>query len=248
MSIVFNPFSLAGKRVLVTGASSGIGRQVAISSSRMGARLVITGRNPERLAKVRSELQEGDHTAVEADLLVDADAARLVAGCGKLDGVVHCAGTSILRPIRQLDAQYVRNLLELNYTAPMMLTQKLLSKSQVESGGSIIFMASIAAYVGVPGVGVYSGTKAALVATMRCLALEVVKRKIRVNCLSPSLVETPLVELMGKMTSLDAKRADHPLGLGTPDDVANATIFFLSDASRWITGSSLIMDGGLTVS
>jgi NAD(P)-dependent dehydrogenase (short-subunit alcohol dehydrogenase family) len=127
----------------------------------------------------------------------------------------------------------------------------LLKKQKIQDASSVLFISSIAAHIGVAGVAGYSGSKAALLAMMRCLAMEVVKRKIRVNCLSPSLVETPLfeaMELQSGTSSMEQKRKDHPLGFGKPEDIANASIFFLSEASRWITGTTLVMDGGLTIS
>ena len=130
----------------------------------------------------------------------------------------------------------------------MLLTQALLKRNLVAADGSILFIASIAAHIGVAGVGAYSGSKAALLAMSRCLAMEVVKRGIRVNCLSPALVETPLLDATAQVVgSLEAERGNYPLGFGKPDDVANAAIFMLSGASRWITGTTLVMDGGLTI-
>ena len=129
------------------------------------------------------------------------------------------------------------------------MTQALLKRNLVAADGSIVFIASIAAHIGVPGVAAYSGTKAALIAMMRCLAMEVVKRRIRANCLSPALVETPLLDATAALLgSLDEERKNYPLGFGKPDDVANAAVFLLSAASRWITGTTIVMDGGLTIS
>ena len=244
----FNPFSLAGKRVLVTGASSGIGRQIAISFSKMGADLVATGRNVDRLSETMAALAPGNHVAIPADIVDDAERLALADQAGLLNGLVHCAGTSVLAPIRLASQKHLRDLFILNYESPMLLTQRLLYRKAIQNSGSILFIASIAAHIGVPGVGAYSGTKAALLATVRCLAMELIKQKIRVNCLSPSLVDSPLLELMSKNVSLEEKSRDHPLGLGTPEDVANAAIYFVSDASRWVTGTTLIMDGGLTIS
>lgn len=244
----FNPFSLAGKRVLVTGASSGIGRQIAISFSKMGADIVATGRNVERLNETMAALAPGKHEAIPADIVDDAQRVALADQAGPLNGLVHCAGTSVLAPIRLASQKHLRDLYILNYESPMLLTQRLLYRKAIQNSGSILFVASIAAHIGVPGVGAYSGTKAAILATVRCLAMELIKQKIRVNCLSPSLVESPLLELMSKNVSLEEKSRDHPLGLGTPEDVANAAIYFVSDASRWVTGTTLVMDGGLTIS
>lgn len=235
--------------MLVTGASSGIGRQIAISCAGMGARVVLSGRDPERLSQTLAAMEGEGHRAVPAELTLDADLDRLVAEAGTLDGVVHCAGISRLAPIRMATRAHVEEVWKVNYEAPVLLTQRLLARSRVNPDGSILFMSSIAAFIGVAGVGVYSGSKAALVATMRCLAMETVRRRIRVNCLAPALVESPLLEATEKMVmSIETTRADYPLGFGKAEDVANAAVFFLSGASRWITGTTLVMDGGLTIS
>jgi NAD(P)-dependent dehydrogenase (short-subunit alcohol dehydrogenase family) len=246
------PFSLAGKRILVTGASSGIGRQIAVSCSQMGATIVGTGRDAIRLDETLGLLSAGDHLMVPADLTqASGRDAVITSTANPLDGVVHCAGISRLSPVRMMSEAHLLEIMAINVNAPMLLTQALLKKQKIPDGGSILFISSIAAHIGVPGVAGYSGSKAALIAMMRCLAMELVKRKIRVNCLSPSLVETPLfaaMELQSGSVSMEQKRSDHPLGFGWPEDVANASIFFLSEASRWITGTTLVMDGGLTIS
>jgi NAD(P)-dependent dehydrogenase (short-subunit alcohol dehydrogenase family) len=155
-----------------------------------------------------------------------------------------------LSPVKLISKKFLDEVFGVNYYAPMLLTQRLLFRNAIRDGGSIVFMASTAAHRGVVGVGVYSGTKGALIATVRCLALEQGKRGIRANCISADLVETPmltygLTEEEGR-NWLQQQRDKHPLGLGTPDDVANAAIYLFSDASRWVTGTTVIMDGGVT--
>jgi NAD(P)-dependent dehydrogenase (short-subunit alcohol dehydrogenase family) len=249
----FNPFSLQGKRILVTGASSGLGYEIAISCARMGALIIATGRDQIRLAKTLDDLRaisDLPHIAIAADLTVAAEREALVASIDdKIDGLAHCAGISRLCPIRLISEDYLKNLQAVNVDAPMLLTQGLLIRNRIAANGSILFIASIAAHIGVSGVGAYSGTKAALIAIARCLALEVVKHRIRVNCLSPALVETPMIVGPGTGPGfVEGQRSVYPLGLGKPQDVANAAIFMLSGASSWITGTTLIMDGGLTIS
>ncbi len=244
-----HPFRLDGKTILVSGASSGLGRQTAISCSHMGAKLFITGRDSERLAVTRAELSGDGHRAAVADLTLADDINRLVDECGKIDGVFHGAGVKGLAPIKQISEKFVQHVFASNYFAPMLLTQRLLSKRSIQQGGSIVFMSSTAAHLGVHGVGVYSGTKAALLASMRCLANEQGRNNIRANCLSPDLVETPMVVTIDTVDTkewIEMQRNRHPLGLGAPEDVANAAIYLLSDASRWVTGTTLIMDGGVT--
>lgn len=247
-----NPFSLAGKRILVTGASSGIGRAIAIGCSHMGANIVATGRDAVRLAETMESLHQGQHQMVIADLTKENERETLISELSQpIDGCVHSAGISRLSPVRMVNEAHLMEIMSINVIAPMLLTQGLLKKQKIQNNGAILFISSIAAHIGVQGVAGYSGSKAALIAMMRCLALEVIKKKIRVNSLSPSLVETPLfeaMELQSGTLSMEQKRKDHPLGFGKPEDIANASIFFLSDASRWITGTTLIMDGGLTIS
>lgn len=242
-------FSLEGRRILITGASSGLGRAIALACADRGATVVLNGRDETRLGETLQLLSGSQHERIAADLVDPAGRERVAGGCGIVDGVVHSAGISRLSPIRLATPQHVADVWKINYEAPTLLTQRLLAKNQVAPQGSILFLSSIAAFIGVAGVGVYSGTKAALIATMRCLAMEVVKRGIRVNCLAPALVETPLLAATETVVAdMESQKAAYPLGFGKPEDVANAAIFFLSDASRWITGTTLVMDGGLTIS
>jgi NAD(P)-dependent dehydrogenase (short-subunit alcohol dehydrogenase family) len=243
-----DPFSLDGKRILVTGASSGLGRAIAIACSKRGATIIATGRDEARLQETIAALDGNGHVGNQADLVVGDDRERLALTVGTVDGVVHSAGISRLSPVRMATEKHLREVWQINYEAPILLTQRLLAKNQIANDGSIVFLSSIAAYIGVPAVGVYSGTKAALIATMRCLAMEVAKRRIRANALAPALVDTPLLAATGSVVgSLETQCAAYPLGFGEPSDVANAAIFFLSSASRWITGTTLVMDGGLTI-
>ncbi|MGE6211960.1 SDR family NAD(P)-dependent oxidoreductase [Comamonas aquatica] len=254
MNTSFNPFSLAGQRVLVTGSTSGLGKTIALTCAHMGAEVICTGRDDARLAQTLAELQaisSSAHQGVQADLTQPEGRDALLAAVGKtaLNGVVHSAGISRLSPVRMLTEQHLREVQSINVDAPMLLTQALLKRNLVATDGSMVFIASIAAHIGVPGVAAYSGTKAALLAMVRCLAMEVIKRRIRANCLSPALVETPLLEATATMIgSMEQERGNYPLGFGKPEDIANAAVFLLSGASRWITGTTLVMDGGLTIS
>ncbi len=233
-------FSLRGKTILVTGASSGIGRQTAITCSRRGARMVITGRDATRLQETFDQLTGDGHRQFTADLTLAPDRDRLVEACGPIDGLVHCTGQQKLCLVRQLNEQIMTDIYSVNFLAPVMLTQRLLQTNAIAQRGSIIFMLSTAAHIGTRGVAPYSAMKAGLLGIIRCLALEQSKRGIRVNGISPSAVQTPLWD----PGHLEAQKARHPLGLGTPEDVANAAVFLVSDASRWVTGTSLVMDGG----
>ncbi|WP_082145270.1 SDR family NAD(P)-dependent oxidoreductase [Delftia tsuruhatensis] len=249
-----NPFSLENKRILVTGASSGIGQAIALSTARMGATVIGLGRDHSRLAATLTSLQKTSqcsHSVFSVDITKNEEISRVVRNIDTpIHGIVHAAGISRLSPVRQMTLHHLREVQSVNVEGPLLLTQALLKSSLIELGGSILFISSIAAHIGVAGVGAYSGSKAAIIANARCLAMEVAKRKIRSNCLSPSMVATPLFDLAKQTVGDEAMKkqeAGHPLGFGLPEDVANAAIFMLSDASRWITGTTIVMDGGLTI-
>jgi len=237
-----HPFHLRGKRVLVTGASSGIGRAVAIECARAGAVVVASGRDPARLAECATALGAGDHLAVAADLTDAAQLSALVTQAGQIDGVVHCAGVDGVTPVRMLRESSLDQVFDANFMAPVLLTQKLLYQKALNNGGSIVYLSSIAAHTGTVGVGPYSASKAALEGLMRCLALEVAPRAMRVNALAPGLVDTPLVN--ADPAWLAGKAATYPMGIGKPEDVAYAAIYLLCDASRKVTGTTLHLDGG----
>lgn len=241
-----NPFHLHGKTVLVTGASSGIGRAVAVECARVGARLVISGRNQERLDETMAMMNavgDGAHAAFVADVTDEAQLDQLVAAAGEIDGVVHCAGIDGVTPVRMVRSSFMHAVMDANFMAPLMLTQKLLYKKSLRNGASIVFLSSIAAHTGTVGVGPYSATKGALEGVMRCLALEIAPRGMRANALAPGLVDTPLVNKVRDW--LDEKAKMYPLGLGRPEDVAYAAIYLLADVSRKVTGTRLHLDGGI---
>jgi NAD(P)-dependent dehydrogenase (short-subunit alcohol dehydrogenase family) len=238
-----HPFHLKGKRVLVTGASSGIGRAVAIECARAGAVVVASGRDPQRLAECLTMLGAGDHLALAADLTNAAELAELVARAGQIDGVVHCAGVHGVTPVRMLRESFLEQVFDANFIAPVLLTQKLLYQKALNNGASILYVSSIAAHTGTVGVGPYSASKAAVEGLMRCLALEVAPRSMRVNALAPGLVDTPLVN--SDPAWLADKAATYPMGIGQPEDVAYAAIYLLCDASRKVTGTTLHLDGGI---
>lgn len=239
-------FSLQGKTILVTGASSGLGQQIAITCSRRGARLVITGRDATRLRETMDQLDGHGHAQVIADLASPEHRERVALACGNVDGLVLCIGGQMLSPIRQLREELMNAMYQTHFLAPVMLVQRLLQIGSIAKQGSIVFMLSTSAHIGTRGVGPYSAMKSALLGIIRCLAIEVAPRKVRVNGISPSAVPTP--QLWGEDNEENAplmkERARHPLGLGTPHDVANAAVYMLSDASRWVTGTTLVMDGG----
>jgi NAD(P)-dependent dehydrogenase (short-subunit alcohol dehydrogenase family) len=245
---VADPFSLAGKRILVTGASSGIGRQIAISCAQMGAQLVVSGRNPERLSATLAELEGEGHIQIAADLSRQEDLDLLVGDAGIVDGLVNAAGIAKLVPFRLISQQHIDQVFSSNAFAPMLLTKGLLAKKRIAPNGSIVFISSVASHIGPIASAAYAASKSALLGQMRTLALEVAKQGIRANCIAPGYVRTPLLDDLGQAGGNMAELLKlAPLGLGEPEDVAYATVFYLSDASRWITRNYFIVDGGLTV-
>ncbi|WP_175938612.1 MULTISPECIES: SDR family NAD(P)-dependent oxidoreductase [unclassified Caballeronia] len=245
---VQDAFSLGGKRILVTGASSGIGRQIAVRCAQAGATVIATGRDEARLRSLIDELGGEGHGYFTCDLGNDDSIKQLAQDVGKFDGIVHSAGIAALAPLRLASRTHIEDQFRINALGPILLTQQLLVRNAVNRGGSIVFISSISAHIGVAGVGAYGGSKGALESMARVLSMEVAKRAIRVNCLAPGSVETPMLQAARRTTdSIDETAARYPLGLGLPDDVAYTAIFFLSSASRWITGTTLVMDGGHTV-
>lgn len=241
--VVRTIFGLDGKTVLVTGASKGIGQAVALACAGAGAQLIISGRDQERLEATLNELPGTGHRALPAEL-TDAEAVKQLAiDCGPIDGVVHSAGVSCLVPMRLLSESLLREVLDINYVAPTMLTRHLLSRQSIRPGSSIIFISSIAALTGTVGLGPYAGSKAALIGTLRPLALELAKRKIRANALCPGLVETPMIS--SDKSLYEESRKHYPLGVGQPEDVAMACLYLLSAASNKVTGQAFSMDGGV---
>ncbi|WP_045737109.1 SDR family oxidoreductase [Xanthomonas sp. MUS 060] len=236
-------YGVHGKTVLVTGASKGIGEAVARACANAGARLLIAGRDTARLQAVLDALPGEDHRLFAGDLSDAATVQRLAAESGPLDGVVHSAGIRGLSPMKLVSESFLTEVTTINYIAPTMLTRHLLARQSLRPGGSIVFLSSIAALTGTVGVGPYAGSKAALIGMLRPLALELARRKIRANALCPGLVETSLIS--EDKAWFEESRKRYPLGIGEPDDVALACLYFLSDASSKVTGQAFSMDGGV---
>lgn len=242
----FNPFTLEGKVIFVTGASSGIGRQIAINCSRMGASVILNGRNKERLQDVLSELDNGNHQIAEGDITQQADVANIMDSLPKLDGIVHCAGIDFRKPAKFMEEEDVSFVMGTNFSAPILLQTELLKQKKVKAGASIIFLSSMAASSPSIGHGLYSASKGALLSYADCLALELAPRKIRVNCICPAMVWTKLI-LQDEVTEEELRKDEQTYPLkryGTPDDIANLAIYLLSDAASWVTSSHINITGG----
>jgi len=244
------PFHLSGKTILVTGASSGIGRQIAISCSRMGAKLVLSGRDGERLQETLSQLEGEEHLILAADLLKEDERTQLVERLPALDGFAHCAGVLHPFPVGFFDQKKLDETLNANFEAPVLLANALVRRKKFRRDASIVFLSSASAQHPYRGGALYCSSKAALETFAKVLALELYPQGIRCNCLSPAMVHTPMFDKAEKGMSkeeMDKHIANYPLGAGFPEDVANAAVFFLSPASRWITGVNLKLDGGYTL-
>lgn len=244
--IGFNPFSIEGKTILVTGASSGIGRGIAITCSRMGATVVLTGRNQMKLDETLTQLEEGEHRIIVADLTDAESMSRMVGELPALDGVVHCAGIGQRVLCKMATEHDVDSVIDSNFKAPILLQTELLKQKKIRKGASIVFIASMAIWSPSVGNAFYSASKGAIVSYANCLALELAPRNIRVNCISPAMVWTDLIFQNGvEEDQLKEDESRYPLKrYGQPEDIANLAVYMLSDASTWMTGSNVKISGG----
>ena len=242
----YNPFSLERKTILVTGASSGIGRGVAIACSKMGAKVILNGRNLNKLEETLSLLQPSGHLIASADL-TNLDAVKdMLQVVPRLDGVVHCAGIGQRVLCKVATVKEIDSVINANFKGPAILQTELMKQKKINKGASIVFVASIATWSPSVGNAFYSASKGAIVSYANCLALELAPRKIRVNCISPAMVWTDLILQEGldeEQLKLDEQK--YPLKrYGSPEDIANLAIYMLSDASTWMTGSNVNITGG----
>ena len=240
-----NPFALTGKTILVTGATSGIGRATALLCAKMGADVIVTGRNQERLQEVKSQMS-GEHKCFVADLTLAADRQALVTRIPVLDGIVHCAGTGHRKLCKDLTTGDIATVMETNFNATVLLQSALLAEKKVGKQASIVFLSSRTAEIPTVANALYSASKAALQSYAKCLALELAPRKIRVNCICPAMVWTPLILSEGATKEqLEEEESRYPLKrYGRPEDIANLAVFLLSDAASWMTGTCIDITGG----
>lgn len=242
----FNPFSLDGKTILVTGASSGIGRAIATACSRMGATIVATGRNVQKLETTMGSLDGEVNLMYPADLTKIEDVKNLAISVPKLDGVVHCAGIGHRMPAKLLTEAEVDKVMRSNFMSAVSLQTELMNAKKINKASSIVFVASAAPQMPAFGNAAYTASKAAIIGYAKCLALELAPRGIRVNCICPAMVWTDLImqEGVGE-EELEQAQQKYPLKrYGQPEDVANLAIYLLSDASQWMTNSCIDITGG----
>lgn len=240
-----NPFTLAGKTILVTGASAGIGRGIAIACAQMGASVIITARNIARLQETLASMQGDGHMVISADLTNEAERTALVEQLPALDGIVHCAGVGARVPCKNIEQSDIDHVMQPNFMAPVLLQTELLSSKKINKAASIVFIASRAAEMPSIGNAVYSASKGAIISYAKCLALEMAPRKVRVNCICPAMVWTDLALVGASREQLEQAEQLYPLKrYGTPEDIAYLAVYMLGDVSGWMTGSCVDITGG----
>lgn len=240
-----SPFSLVGKTILVTGASSGIGRGIAVACARMGANVIVTARNLVRLQETLVAMSGDKHAIIVADLIDEVQRKHLVEQLPVLDGIVHCAGVGSRVPCKNIEQSDINYVMQPNFMAPVLLQTELLSAKKITKSASIVFIASRAADMPSVGNAVYSASKGAIISYAKCLALELAPRKVRVNCICPAMVWTDLALTGASREQLEEAEQKYPLKrYGQPEDVAYLAVYMLSEASSWMTGSCVDITGG----
>ena len=246
----YNPFTLLDKTILITGASSGIGKATAIECSKMGAKVIITARNVERLEQTIKQIAGSDHEYIKADLSKSEDIKKLISNLPEIDGLVNNAGISKPTLTQFISEEVVDDIFLVNTFAPIYLTQGLLKQKRIKNKGSIVFTSSISGLAcSEVGESLYSASKAAINGFVKGAAIELATKGIRLNTVNPGLIDTNIFD-EGIITKeqLEEKKKRYPLRrFGKPEEVAYAIIYFLSDASLWTTGANLIIDGGYTL-
>lgn len=248
---LLNPLSMTGKTVLLTGASTGIGRATAQLLAGLGARVILNGRNETALETTLQLLAGGDHQVAPFDMAQTDELAAWVTNLSKqygyLDGFVHCAGVQITRSVRTFEQSFFDETMHVNLASALAITKGFRQKRDRTKQGSIVLVASIAGLIGQAGNIVYGASKAGLMSATRGLAMELLRDNIRVNCVAPALIATDMAEkTKASMTEAQFQHIldQHPMGIGQPADVANAIAFLLSDAAQWINAVTLPVEGG----
>lgn len=243
---MYNPYSLRGKTILITGAASGIGKATSIECSKMGANIVAVDMNAEGLDKLMPLLEGEGHLSFAGNLCNEDFQKELGENTPALDGVFLCAGVSDTTPVKFITEEKIQRVFDVNLTAPIMMLRQFLLKKKINKGGSLVWMSSYGAEKVEPGLGIYAASKSAVNGIMKAYAKELVSRKIRSNSIMPMMIRTELLSTLDKISDKDLEKQEslYPLGFGNPLDVAYAAIYLFSDASRWITGTQIKMDGG----
>ena len=247
---MYNPFSLKGKTILVTGASSGIGCATAIECSKMGASVVITGRNTQRLENTYTQLEGENHLMISIDLMIENSIEILLSKLSVVDGIVHCAGVIKNIPFLYATKENFDEVMNVNFYVPTELTRKALKEKKINKNGSVVFISSVSGvFCSAVASSIYSASKGAVNGLIKGMALDLAPKGIRVNSINPGVIETNIFD-SGAITAeqLEEDKKRYPLKrFGKPEEVAYAVIYLLSDASSWVTGSNLLIDGGYTL-
>lgn len=247
---MYNPFSLQNKTILVTGASSGIGKAIAIECSKMGANLIISGRNEIHLKETLQQLEGRNHKYVIADLTIEDELVNLSKKLPLLNGLVNCAGLTKVLPFSFATRASFEEVMDVNFFAPTELTRLLVKTKKMNKGASIVFISSVSGvYCSAVASSIYSASKGAVNGLVKGVALDLAAKEIRVNCVNPGMIDTNIFS--GSVITEEQLKEDserYPLKrYGKPEEVAYAVIYLLSDASSWTTGSNILIDGGYTL-
>lgn len=249
---MINPMDLSGRNILVTGASSGIGKTIAVYLSKLGANVMLAARDENKLKTAYNDLEQGSHSYYSIDLNnlneIEGMLDKICSDGRKLNGIVHSAGISKTVPIQFLKIQDLNSIMSVNFYSFMELVKHFTKRKYNETGGSIVAISSISGKVGARGLAAYCASKGALDSAIRALAVELAPRNIRINSIAPGMIKTQIYEgllevVNNKDFEADLKKRQF-MGPGAPEDVASAAAFLLSDASGFITGTSMIVDGG----
>lgn len=251
---MYNPFSIEGKNILITGAASGIGRQCSIDFSNAGANVILLDINEEQLDTTKGMCSPAVKSYIYKCNLVDVAGTEdvvktAVTESGPIDGMLYCAGVERTLPYNHLTDKDYQQIYSVNVIGATNLLKVLTKKNIRAENAKYVLIASITALVGRPGVAAYAASKGAIVSLVKTLALEMATKGLNINCISPGTILTPLMEKMMESLTEEQqaeRKSGFPLGLGRPSDIANAAMFLLSDAARWITGQNIVVDGGYT--
>lgn len=251
---MINPMDLQGKNIMVTGASAGIGEGISLFLSKLGANVIMVARNQERLDEVYNSLEPGNHSCHVMDLNnldgIEGLIESICHGGRKLNGLVHSAGVSLTMPLQYLKINDLKNIMSVNFFSFVELAKHFSKRKYNDNGGSIVAISSISGKVGARGLSAYCASKGALESSIRSMALDLAHKNVRVNSVAPGMIETQIYQGLKNLVNNNDLEADlkkrQVLGIGKPEDVAYAVAFLLSDASRFITGTSMTVDGGYT--
>lgn len=239
---------LKDKHILVTGASSGMGRVFCRMIANEGATVSLVARNEDRLKETLSQIKEGNHKYYVCDLTQESQLKDMVNDLNSVDGVVFCAGINDYAPVKFITREKIDNIFDTNYYSQIILTKLLVKKKLINKKASLVYISSLSSVLGVPGTLLYASSKAALNSAVRVIASELAPQHIRVNAICPGIVKTEMLSGTNIDEDIFTKQAnDYPLGLGEPEDVGNAVLYHLSDASKWLTGNCMIIDGGYSL-